>query len=101
MGLETFLLEVFGVACPALLTFAATQHLAFVPLFPKEPKFTNDVYVSCIPAAVYVVFRVYFAFIMAGSTKVPASYRKWLLFLFVANTVVAYFVRHLTSSCCC
>lgn len=77
--MENLLLEVFGVACPTLLTYAATQHFAFGPVFGKVPKATNDMYMTCIPAVVYLAYRLYFGFIMAGSTKTPVSYRKFHL----------------------
>ncbi len=81
MAIENLLLEVFGMACPTLLTFAATQHFAFEPLTifgTGHSKATNDLYITAIPAIVYFVFRLYFAFIMAGSCKVPASYSMYL-----------------------
>jgi hypothetical protein len=96
--MENLLLEVFGVACPTLLTYAATQHFAFGPVFEKVPKATNDMYMTCIPAVVYLAYRLYFGFIMAGSTKTPVSYRWYLTsFLVIMGMIAPFFHNYLQS----
>jgi hypothetical protein len=86
--MENLLLEIFGVACPTLLTYAATQHFAFSPVFGKAPKATNDLYMTFVPLVTYLVYRLYFGLIMAVCSKTSVSYRWYSVTRYLASFLV-------------
>lgn len=86
MLFENFLVEIAGIALPTCISYALTLHFPLKLIDSSISKDQNNLYICLLPFCIYLLARVYFAFVFLITSKIPYG-KNSMFVLFITNQI--------------